>query len=118
MARVTARSSTSDPQQQLTDAIATKKQQLRLLEARLRDEEKAQRQERYITAGKVVEACGLLDVDAGELARILQRRKSGETAAYCSSSQAQRDRKNPVPAAHVLRAQRGSGIWCHDGVHV
>ena len=37
MARVTSRSSTSDPRQQLAEAIATKKEQLRRLEARLRD---------------------------------------------------------------------------------
>jgi hypothetical protein len=73
MARCTSRPASGDQRQQLADAIATKKQQLRLLEARLREEEKAQRQERYIIAGKAVEACGLLDVEPGELERILKR---------------------------------------------
>jgi hypothetical protein len=56
----------------LIDSIATAKARLRRLEAALRNEEREAQQDRWIAAGKVVEACGLLDMEEGDLATILK----------------------------------------------
>jgi hypothetical protein len=72
MAGETPRTSTSDAQQQLAEAIAAKKAQLRRLEGKKRQRDKRVRMGRYIAVGKVVEALGLLDVDPGELETLVK----------------------------------------------
>ena len=72
MAEGTPRTSTSDARQQLAEAIAAKKEQLRRLEGKQRQRDKRARMGRYIAVGKVVEALGLLDVDPGELETIVK----------------------------------------------
>jgi hypothetical protein len=83
-----ARVPSSSHEYQLTEAIARKKARLRILEARLRKKEKAQRHGQYIAAGKVVEGCGLLHTDLGELATILKRgieaTKQMDATAICA----------------------------------
>ena len=72
MAQGASRSSTGDPRQQLAEAIATKKEQLRRMEARLRQKQQRLLHEQYVRVGKVVEVLGLLDVDTGELETLLK----------------------------------------------
>ena len=72
MAEGTPRTSTSDARQQLAEAIAAKKEQLRRLEGKQRQRDKRARMGRYIAVGKVVEALGLLDVDPGEIETIVK----------------------------------------------
>ena len=73
MARIPARRSTAAEKAQLAEAIARTHQRLRQLEAQQRREAKAAYQAQLLAAGKVVEACGLLDVEAGELEAVLKR---------------------------------------------
>ena len=72
MARIPARRSTAAEKAQLAEAIARTHQRLRQLEAQQRREAKAAYQAQLLAAGKVVEACGLLDVEAGELEAVLK----------------------------------------------
>ena len=72
MTQVASRSSTGDPRQQLAEAIATKKEQLRRMEARLRQKQQRLLHEQYVRVGKVVEALGLLEVETGELETLLK----------------------------------------------
>ena len=72
MAQVTSRSSTSDPRQQLAEAIATKKEQLRRHGGPAATEATTPLHEQYFAVGKVVEALGLLDVDTGELETLVK----------------------------------------------
>jgi hypothetical protein len=60
-----------DAKQQLADAIAAKKAQLRRMEERLRAKEQKERLAKYVRVGKVVEACGLLEVDNDWLIQVL-----------------------------------------------
>jgi hypothetical protein len=92
MAGETPRASTSDALQQLAEAIAAKKAQLRRLEGKQRQRDKRARMGRYITVGKVVEALGLLDVDTGELETIVKlgmeaRKQSDAPARFAQAAQ-------------------------------
>jgi len=73
MARIPARRSTAAEKAQLAEAIARAAHRLRQLEAQQRREAKAAYQAQLLAAGKVVEACGLLGLEAGELEIVLKR---------------------------------------------
>ena len=92
MAHVASRSSTGDPRQQLAEAIATKKEQLRRMEARLRQKQQRLLHEQYLRVGKVVEALGLLEVETGELETLLkvglEARTQGDARAMSAAPDA------------------------------
>jgi len=73
MARIPSRRSTVDAKAELAEAIARAAHRLRHLEAQQRREAKAAYQAQLLAAGKVVAACGLLDLEAGELEAVLKR---------------------------------------------
>src|SRR5262245_13164304 len=97
---------------QLAETIARKKARLRILEARQRQQAKAHLQARYIAAGKVVEACGLLDADLGKLERIVKRgiaatMQEETTAQFSHGAQGDADPENEDMRANTFLYEKG-----------
>jgi len=57
----------------LETRLAERKAELRRLEAAQREDDRLTLEARYLAAGKVVETCGLLDVELGVLEQLLKR---------------------------------------------
>ena len=73
MARVSSRRRTADEKAELAESIARAEQRLRQLKTQQRHEDHLDHEAHLLAAGKVVEACGLLDLEAGELEAVLKR---------------------------------------------
>jgi hypothetical protein len=57
----------------LDTRLAERKAELRRLEAALREDDRLALEQRLLAAGRLVEACGLLDVETGVLEQLLKR---------------------------------------------